>query len=94
VVQASGHRTLRIVLGTDQEVEGARSMIKELGEMGARTEGGFRILIAVSVPPDVDYEAIHQKLLAWKAEGKIEFKSAEERVPGRFDDWNPDPESL
>ena len=90
-VEKSGNRTFRVALGKGCSEESVETLVTKLRRMGVKLERGFSILLALSVPPEADYDAVRACLLSWQETGRIDFESAEERVPGRFDEWEEDP---
>jgi Domain of unknown function (DUF4265) len=71
----SGHSTVRIILmgaGARDEVE------SKLGEAGCSWEGAeqFASLLAVDVPPAVDYRPLRDWLRARAGDGTIEFQES------------------
>ena len=90
-VEKSGNRTFRVALEKGCSEESAEALVTKLRRMGVRLERGFSILLALSVPPEANYKAVRRCLLEWQATGRIDFEIADERVPGRFDEWEEDP---
>jgi hypothetical protein len=86
LVEAGGHRTLRVFFADSVPLTECPSLLKQLNRFRAYFEGATPRYFAIDVEPDGDYEATRAQLDRWRAEGVLEFETCEPRVPGSFDD--------
>jgi|GEM_PF-3679930 len=61
--------------------------------MGIGIERAFEKYVAVDIPPEVDYEAVRNRLDEFESNNILEYETCEARVEGSFDDSPKDPEN-
>ena len=93
VVRRSGHRTLRVFYFEAAEGWRRVPLLESLKDLGACFEGATKSLFAIDVEPGGDYEAICDRLEAWRTEGLLEYETCEARFEGTFDDLPPEGEA-
>ncbi len=83
VVEKSGHRTVRVIVGGD-DLERLKRGIQELG---CKFEGAWSKLISVDIPPDVELEDVRSFLIS----GKFEWEHADPTYEELFGERNEGP---
>jgi len=74
LVQENGHSTVRVLLSN---AESRPRLIEELETMGCSSEGSnLEVLIAVDIPPTVDYSVVRAYLEKGLSEEKWEYQEA------------------
>ena len=63
VVERSGNRTVRVILGDENaEAPGGRQILAEVVALGCSFEGMFNNLISITVPPSVSLKVVAEYL--------------------------------
>jgi hypothetical protein len=70
VVEKSGHRTVRVIVGGAEDLD---RLTRGIQELGCTFEGAWSKLISVDVPPGVDLEEVRNYLIS----GKFEWEHAD-----------------
>ena len=74
IAERSGHSTVRIFVADEGDRENVRIALKELG---CHSEGShIKRLIAVDIPPNVDFGQLRKTLDTWSDEGRLEYEEA------------------
>jgi hypothetical protein len=84
VVKASGHRTLRIIFEKEYAEEQQAPYIKEMKDMGVGVERNNSVLLALDVPPEIDYQMICNHLSKLEKYCVLNYETCEVRIPGTF----------
>lgn len=70
----SGHSTIRILFDHAEDVRGVRVQLRELGCSSELSD--FDRLVAVNIPPAVEYEKVKEFLDEGMREGRFEYEEA------------------
>lgn len=84
VDRPSGHRTFRIVPAEDVGTEALLSAIESLEELGVGVERANATLMALDLPPEVDEDAVFDRLEELESDGVLEFETCERQTDDGF----------
>jgi hypothetical protein len=85
IVEASGHKTIRIIFFITVDIERQNGIIESLKTFGTRGERLDHRFIALDVEPDGKFSLLCERLKELLAEGILEFETGESRLAGSFD---------
>ena len=84
VERSSGHRTFRIMPADDVGTEALLSAIESLEALGVGVERANATLLALDLPPEVDEDAVFDRLEELESDGVLEFETCERQVDDDF----------
>ena len=73
LVKAAGHSTIRLWFARESDIDSVR---RDLDVLGCDSERAFSRLVAVDVPPLVDYGGVRKFLDDLEIQGVLEFEEA------------------
>ena len=74
LLEPSGHSTIRVWFSDEKEVQAVRQELKSMGCSSEKSEQPR--LVAVDIPPDINYEKIISYLEAGKTKGRWDYQEA------------------
>ena len=75
VVQASGHKTLRVRFDADLPADEIRCLLEDLTAAQVQFEQSHGAFYALDVPPEADYQGICDLLWRLEAEGRLSYET-------------------
>lgn len=86
MVRRGGHETLRVILHEDVSNRARKKVTRELEALGVALEAAGERYLALDLPPEASMEAVRDLLDGFEEDGVLDYETANERVPGSFDD--------
>jgi hypothetical protein len=86
VIEPSGHATIRVVFPKEIGKRKQKPIIDDLESIGVSVERAFENHVALDIPPEIDYDAVRDKLDEFENSGVLNYETCESRVEGRFDE--------
>ena len=86
VVEASGHKTLRIIFEEEVSRETQTELLNKLEKFRAYYERANGTHIAIDVEVGGSFNDVYDQVQIWEDEGLLSFETCEARVESSFDD--------
>lgn len=85
VVEASGHKTLRILFPRSVERDEQVKLLESLKKHKAYYERATATHVAIDIEPDGSYNEVYDQLQRWEDAGLLSFETCDAIIDGSFD---------